>query len=149
MTTLSNGLPCVLATQNHSVKPWKHLTRDWLLDFDHYFLKILSIWAVTLETQQRYFSNDILAPNATPKISSGLIDRNTLSGRPHRQCGGLSFRRSCVRVPLAGASLLICGQNLHRASGTHGYCPVKVGGSGQSIGSTVSDAFAVAGNGRL
>ena len=43
----------------------------------------------------------------------------------HRQCVGLAFRRSRVLVQLPAASLVICGPNLHRASGAQGLLPYE------------------------
>ena len=61
--------------------------------------------------------------------SLNRINRNTMSGRT-----GLAYPWTCVRAPVAAASLAICWPRLHRAI---------LGGWGcdQSIGYTVSDAF--------
>ena len=62
--------------------------------------------------------------------------------RPTRQCVGLAFRRSCVRASLAAASLAICASHFYLAlCGAQGILPCAEWGSGQSIGSTVSDAI--------
>ena len=56
--------------------------------------------------------------------------------------GGLAFRRSRVRVPLAAASLVTYTPHLHHAKWSSlGMALCSVGGNGQSIGSTISDAI--------
>ena len=49
------------------------------------------------------------------KKKSEYEDQKSYPEWPHRQCVGVAFRWSRVRVPVAAASLVICGPHLHRA----------------------------------
>ena len=59
--------------------------------------------------------------------------------RPHRRCGGQAVQKSRDRI--RRITLLICNSHLNVQVALAEYCPVKGGGNGQSIGSTVTDAI--------
>ena len=84
-------------------------------------------------------------------ISTYLNDIILYPEWPHRQCVGLAFRWSRVRVPVGAASLVILWPALAPcnmwSSGSTALC--RLGSNSQSIGSTVSEDIVGSCRGRL
>ena len=112
---------------------------DWVVSYSYKFGKYTISFRFRKTSFRNKYNKRLL------NILTSIHDQDctdVLSGRTGMSLVGLAFRCSRVRVPVAAASLVICGQHLQCAIRVaQGVLPcVGWGGNDQSIGSTVSDA---------